>query len=229
MNVSTSARNQKLDIKQINDSLLNSIFTVISLEGNNNIYCREITPDQAQQIRYVNKDGERQITKNLTRLNQAAVEMGDDHNILSTIAVKKPDQDVIVEVAVFLNQINIFSVDDTLSKTLCVGKKLNAIEEIQRVGRWNRIYTYGGLRSYPKIWCALYVGETSLDLQLKRKNLPVIQIFDWDGNPLTELKLDRNITSFDIDFQNGYLYTFDSMTEEFYRYNIKDKLQPEWI
>ncbi|MGL4805784.1 MAG: hypothetical protein ACRC26_05500 [Bacteroidales bacterium] len=229
MNVSASVNNQKLDMKLIYDSLSNSMFTVIPLEDDNQIYCRQISHDHTQQNRYIKQKGENLIPDNMMRLNQAAIERDEDPNILSAIAAKKMGQDTIVEAAVYLNQLNIFSADGSLGKTLCVGKQLNSIEEIQQKWRWNRVNTYGGLKLYTNIWCALYIGETNKDSELGRKNLPVIQIFDWDGNALTEMKLDRNITYFDIDFKNGYLYTFDSMTDEFYRYNIKDKLQPEWV
>ncbi len=54
--------------------------------------------------------------------------------------------------------------------------------------------------------------------------MPKIQLFDWNGNPLAEILLDRQATSFDIDFVNGNLYILDGQTEEFYRYDIGNLL-----
>ena len=57
-----------------------------------------------------------------------------------------------------------------------------------------------------------------------RKKEPIIRLFDWEGNPLAEIKLNRFITSFDMDLRNGYLYTMDHQTDEFYQYDIQNIL-----
>lgn len=229
MNITESVNKKDLAISSIDDTLRSSMFVIVPLCNNESIYYREINDNLTQQNRYIKSSGGKSEPIHFQRLNQAAIEKGEDHNILSALSGRKSDQDIIIEAALFLNQINIFSVDGLLQKTLCVGSKLNSIEDIQNTFEWNRIYTYTGVRTYNKIWGALYEGETKINYERSRKNLPAIQLFDWNGEPLAELKLDRNITTFAIDFHNGYLYTFDSITDQFYFYDIKKHIKPEWI
>ena len=105
-----------------------------------------------------------------------------------------------------------------------MGNKLNNIGEIQDKREWDRIQTYEDLRIFTDFWGVLLIGEDRKTYQTGRKKLPSIILFDWQGEPLARLNLDHFITSFDIDFTNGHLYTLDVLSDEFYKYDINDIL-----
>jgi hypothetical protein len=74
----------------------------------------------------------------------------------------------------------------------------------------------------------IYVNEDTKTYLTERKKLPVILLFDWNGEPLAELRLNDFITAFDIDFINGHLYTLDLDTDVFCRYDIRDMPEKLW-
>ena len=131
---------------------------------------------------------------------------------------------MVVEISSTLNHINLYSFDGSKTRTICVGKKLDNIDELQVLPKWKMPYSYMNLRVYPHFFGALFLGVTKKTFQTKRVHMPKIQLFDWNGNPLAEILLDRQATSFDIDFVNGNLYILDGQTEEFYRYDIGNLL-----
>lgn len=102
---------------------------------------------------------------------------------------------------------------------------LDNIENIQDREKKDRIYTFTDLRLFSKFWGAVFVNEDKMTYQTERKKLPVIMLFDWQGEPLAELKLNHFITMFDIDFRNGNLYALDIYTDVLYKYNISDILK----
>ena len=190
----------------------------------NTLYCREIANEQTQQIRYLSRNGQRVIPKNFEQLNQAKVRHDENFNLLSTLSRKSPSGDFIIEVPISLHQVNLYATDGNFGKTLCFKKQLENLRDIENENKWERFYTYSDIRTYNTFWGVLQVDETNKDWQLGRKHLPVIQLFDYQGNPIAELKMDRFITSFDIDFNNGALYTLDYQEDEFYKYDIQDIL-----
>jgi hypothetical protein len=51
-----------------------------------------------------------------------------------------------------------------------------------------------------------------------------VRIFDWDGNPLAEVKIPEYLTSIALDEKNGHLIGFSHFEEKLLRYDIKDIL-----
>jgi hypothetical protein len=222
MNMDESIRNNQLNMfvyKTLPSSLFN--FCVIDSVT---FFCKKII-EPLHQSRYIWKNGEKIIPPDLERLNLAAIQQERDINILSTITLCDPIKNRIVEAPVNLNYINLYAPDGSFGKTICIGDKLNHIDKIQEIDVWDRIYTFGGLRLFDPCWGVLYINETMKDFQVEQKTLPAILLFDWKGNPLAEFKLSRFITSFDIDFLHGYLYTCDHRTDEFCKYDIRKILE----
>lgn len=118
----------------------------------------------------------------------------------------------------------IYSPEGTFGKTITLAKKIDNIETIQDTPRANRIYTYNTARLFPDFFGVIYFNEEAIAFETERKTLPSIQFFNWNVEPLMELKLDRFFTDFDIDFTNGCLYIFDQPMEELYKYDISDIL-----
>lgn len=210
MNVSRTISERELNIATIEKPLPATLFGFIVL-GDNTFFCKEITTTRDQQIRYLLKDGARSIPDNFRELNWAYIISGEDHNILGTLTGYNYSKGRIVEAPIMLNYINIYSVEGSFGKTVCTDEKLDNISEIQMLDIEERRGTYGSLRIYDNSFGVIRFGETQ-----------VIQFFDMNGKPLAELFPAHRLTSFDIDSENGHLYTHDRETDEFFRYDIKN-------
>ena len=55
-----------------------------------------------------------------------------------------------------------------------------------------------------------------------RTQMPHIYCFDYEGNPLADILLDEHVTSFDFDFEGGWLYVLDQITDRMWRYALPD-------
>ena len=119
---------------------------------------------------------------------------------------------------------NLYSIEDSFAVTICMDKELSNINEIIKQNKAERLYTFANVQVYDSFWGVVYIGEEEKTYQLSRKKKPAIYLFDWEGKPLAEIKLDRHITSFDIDFNHGELYTLDVHTDEFLKYDIRNLL-----
>ena len=231
MNVDESIKNNKIDIYMTNNSIPPFLFNFVVIDSVT-FLCKEINGKETQQIRYMLVNGKEVIPPHLEKLNLAKIREVADFNILSTITKYDFDKKRIIEMPVGLNYINMYSIDGSFSKTICIGKQLDNIGEIQNIQPWwNRIYTFADLRLFPKFWGVVYVNEDYRTNEIKyqtnetlKTQFPNILLFDWNGKPLAELKLNNFITSFDIDLVNGYLYTQDLNTDLFCKYDIRDIL-----
>jgi hypothetical protein len=225
MNIDKSISNNQLSMF-VCENLPPSLFAFCVIDSVT-FFCKEIA-NQQQQIRTIWNKGEKTTPPHLEKLNLASIRLTEesfDINILSAITMCDILKGRIVEANVHLNYINLYSLDGSFGKTICIGDKLDNIDKIQNIDMWDGIYTFGKLRLFPQFWGVLYENESMKDSRIDRKTLPVIFLFDWDGNPLAELKLNRFITGFDIDMLNGYLYASDHQTDEFCKYDIRDILE----
>lgn len=73
-------------------------------------------------------------------------------------------------------------------------------------------------------FAALYYGETAYRIHEGKAASQQIQFFDWNGNPVAAVVLDKPANSFDIDFSRKSLYTLNYETEEIYRYDFSEPL-----
>jgi hypothetical protein len=184
--------------------------------------CREIDGTQTRQTRFLLHNGQRTTVPLLEKLNQACIRNRADFNILSTAIKRNWHNNRVVEAPISLNCINIYSPDGSFGKTVCIGNKPDNIGRIQDS---NRKYTFAHLHLFSEFWGVVYINENFNTYLTERKKHPSILLFDWNGEPLAKLKLNGFITSFDIDFINGYLYTLDLYTDVFCKYDIRDILK----
>lgn len=224
-NVTESLTKNKFAIKNISHKLSNNCFIAQRLK-NGLYFIREITDGDTRQARMIRdiKTGKNSTPKILAKLNTASVAPGEDFNILSTIT-KVGKDDRIIEMPIGLNYINIYKTDGSFAKTVCVGDKLDNIDEIMNTDKWKRLYTFADLRIFNNCFGVVQIDEEEKSYQTKREKSPSILMFSLEGKPLAHIKLKRHITSFDIDAKNGYLYTLDNQTEEFLRYKIPQGLK----
>lgn len=224
MDVNASIDSHTLQISMLKDSLPPFLFSFIMIDSVR-YFCKEVNNDQTRQTRYIIEGNDRTTPSVMQQLNQAQVNKEEDINIISAITKMNAENTRIVEMPIGLNYMNIYSLDGSFGKTICMGDKPDNIKEIEDKRRWNRIYTYADLRVFKDAWGVVSINEDMRTYQTRRKKLPSILLFNWEGKPLAELKLTHFITSFDIDFVNGELYTFDVHTDEFFKYDISGILK----
>ena len=227
MNVSESLKANRLNIAPLNEYLSPGLLDFVFIDCTT-FLCRELNGTETQQIRYILKNNEKIIPSHIERLNFAKIrENGsfNDFNILAANTKYNTERKLFVEAPVFLNYINMYSINDAFRKTICIGGKMDNIEEIQDIPFFDRLYTFVGLRLFPEFWGVLHINESVKNYQTNKECCPKILLFDWSGNPLAQLELTNFATSFDIDFVNGYLYTLELETEAFFKYDIRDILQ----
>jgi hypothetical protein len=224
MNIDESIRTKKLHL--VKEAAINPASSAFVRIDSAKFFCKELSIDNGviQQLRYILDDNTKVVPDVLQKLNQAAIRVNEDLNILTTITKFSTKHNLIVEAPVYLNYINMYSLDGSFGKTICVGNRLDDIDKIQDKGEWDRIQTYEDLRIFPDFWGVVLIDEDRKTYQIGREKLPSVFLFNWRGEPLAELKLKHFITSFDIDFAHGHLYTLDLHSDEFYRYDIKDIL-----
>jgi hypothetical protein len=224
MNIDESIKTKKLHFSK--EASINPSLSAFVRIDSTKLFCKElnINNDIIQQLRYVLDNNTKVVPDILQKLNQAFIRANEDLNILTTITKFSTTHNLIIEAPVYLNYINMYALDGSFGKTICVGNRLDNIDKIQDKGEWERIQTYEDLRIFPDFWGVLLIDEDRKTYQTGRKKLLSIFLFDWQGEPLAKLKLNHFITSFDIDFTHGCLYTLDLHSDEFYKYDIKDIL-----
>lgn len=201
VNITKTLQDDSLNMSHIKNKIQPNLDKYIQM-GNNEYFIRDVMTKKS--IWY--KDGEKCESSVLDALND--FNLGGDFNVLAAMIRYNKAKDVFVELPVYTNYINIFSLSNNNSKTVCIGNSLQKISETNIMMGEN----YYDLRLFDDYFAILYVKNKS--------SKPSIQFFDYEGNPIKEMLLDSNATSFDIDTINNILYTFDCEEERFYLYKI---------
>lgn len=219
-NVDESLKNKQAALKAENTNFEKTIFSAKRLPDGKYLI-KELNDNQTMQTRSIVdlKSGNVTITSLMKKLNDVSVKEGEDFNIISTITQVGKDGRIF-EMPIGLNYINIYTPDGSFAKTICTGDKPDDIDNITKTNKWKRKYTFADIKVFGNFFGVVKIDEEEGTYQTKRTKKPSILLFTLDGEPLAEIKLKRQITSFDIDQQNNILYTFDSETEEFMKYDI---------
>lgn len=152
-------------------------------------------------------EGDSLVDLNQTKpMEKILVDESNDINLLARVTRYNNVADKFVEGLLFLNQINIFSGDGKWGKTICVGNELDGVDEIESQFRFDRINAYTTVTAWDCGFGAAYSGVTEKTRQLGTGHSSVLQIFDWDGNPLCLVKVPHSTMAFDIDFVNKLLF-----------------------
>lgn len=224
LNVTESLEAGEAILSTICDSLPKSLFNFVVIDESTYL-CKEARNNYTQQIRYIYKQNQEvNDYPLLDKLNDVSVANSEDINILSTITKHNPANDLIIEMPIGLNFINMYRLDGSFARTVCVGNSLFDIEQIQSKDIWDRLYTFSDLRLFDDFWGVMQINETEKDFQMERKSFPSILLFDWSGNLLAKLNLNQLASSFDLDLGASEMYTYDPATEAFFRYDISKVL-----
>lgn len=151
----------------------------------------------------------------MKKLNAVCIPERDSEliNILSSVYAVNSDNGMIIEASTMLNTIQLYSIDGTFAKTLCIGSTLDDVNSVWKYSLESMPVSFRSPRAYEKCFAALFADTTELEDQLLKTKKPEILVFDWEGNPLFNLKLPTRITSFDIDWTDHKVYTVDYDTE----------------
>ena len=175
--------------------------------------------------RFILVEDEYHETRAMSILNEIRLPKSDPGriNILSSIFAINSEKGMIVEASVKLNSIQLYSIDGTTAKTLCIGSSLEDINSVWNRSQQRMPISFLSPRAYDKFFAVLYIDATEFEYDLFRTH-PEILVFDWGGNPLFKIKLPIHATSFDIDWNENKLYTVDHENDNIYVFDFEAPL-----
>ena len=221
MNFSESLKTGQAEIETIGTMLPYPAFNLVYIKDS--VYYYETLIDKTTRYeRNILKDRESSVPNWLEELNSAHVNPGVDFNLLSAGFSYNRERNLIVETPICLNNINLYTLDGEFRKTVNIGRRLSDIDNLQKKERAYHPYTFATALLYDTFFSVLYLGETNLSYQMGRTQMPHIYCFDYEGNPLADILLDEHVTSFDFDFEGGWLYVLDQITDRMWRYALPE-------
>lgn len=194
--------------------------------NDSSIYYKTISDDNTRIIRHFSKGKADGTIPAFDELSSAAIKTKGDgflFNIISTSARYNVSKKRMVEASVCLNTIHFYDIEGDFMRTVCVGDKLASISNMEQKGAQGVKSTFMSIRIYPDFVAVLYKDPKH---NLVQDDGPrSILLFEWDGNPIAEIPLSPQVSSFDFDIRNGMLYTLDE-EERIVRYDVSqyDKL-----
>lgn len=210
INVSKTIKTKSAQIEMQKDSVPRQMFPLIKI-GKAKYFCRDISSDGTIQNRFILTNGVRSTNTSLDYLNKTTLKRTEDINVLS--AYIKSLGNKIVEAPIYMNFINLYTLDGSFAESLCIGSNLVGAGDVVTQKEETRMKTFLDLRLYDSFFATL----------MKESDTKVnVLLFDWQGNPITRLGINHFADSFDFDLKNKCLYTYNSDTEDFYRYDLPD-------
>lgn len=136
--------------------------------------------------------------------------VNDNINLLSKVTRYNKSADKFVEGMVYLNQLNIYSKDGKYGKTICVGDRLDNLDDIEATFRANLKNTYNSVSAWNFGFGAAFSGHSDREIGSKRGNESEIQFFSWNGTPIYRIKFPFEVLAFDLDPVKRMLYVIDA-------------------
>ena len=210
INISKSLKQGSLVGNEAVNCVGNNVYCFTGSEDDGIIVSR-IENSQKKINRYLYKNNEVFENEILNSLNEIHIAASNiDYNILGRHTIYHKQDKKIVEAFCVLNLINIYSLDGKFQKSICVGHKLDNLKNIESMPYGNRpSSSYSFLKGYGNHFAAMYRFRTSKELLEGKRTPSEIRIFDWNGDPLCRIKLDKEISSFHIDQERGEVVGMD--------------------
>lgn len=165
---------------------------------------------QIRQMRKLYGDSAQISNVAIERMNTPCIpNTEEDINVLSSMIVVNPNGDLFAEIPLGMNYLNIYSVDGTYRKTVCMGQEMDRLSDILALPREDRKYNFANAKAYDFGFAVLKHEITNLQYQSNADYLPSVLMFDWRGNPFGEIKSDFKFTRFEIDIDNKQIYVID--------------------
>ena len=198
-------------------------FGVVDL-GEDGIFYKELSPERDAQTRFIVRDGQRIVTKNMEVLNRAriknTIDDGSRFNVLSGNVLYNPQLKCFAETPGQINAIHFFALDDSYAKTICIGKKLYDYNEIADRDEYYRPRTSICTRQFDDYIAVLYLDINAIEFSTDDWR-PALILFKWDLSRTCRVVLPNKVSSFDIDQQTMTLFAYDSYSETFYTYSLE--------
>lgn len=225
--ITETIRRQAMRLTLVADSLPCRVFNFLPIDTDFYFF-RSIGQKSPKPYRFFWRSGERYENRDLKILNSSGIHdiqgLGNHAPLLSSSFQISLNKEKLIECPRYFGLINILPVDTTLhGKTLRLQRQLKTFKELEAISKRDRIRYTSVLRAYPSYFAVLWIEESDGSYHSSEGKNYEILFFDWNGNPLVELKLDRRFISFDIDFSNSELYILDTK-DEFYKYDISNIL-----
>ena len=134
---------------------------------------------------------------------------------LSSANAVDRDKEKLVMAMCMIPQVNILNLDTGEKKTAAVAEDYRDWRKILDKDARQRIY-YTGITQSSEYVMALYCDARFEDW-VKEQYMPHIHIFDWDGNFLYDITLDKKLKAIAYDESGDCMYGID-INDEIYRY-----------
>lgn len=198
-------------------------FVSINL-GEDGVFYKEMTESKDAQIRYVERNGTKNIPAPMARLNTAVLANKEDDgfrfNVLSSTVRYHPGLRRFMEASAQLNTIHLYDLDGPFSRTVCIGKKINRYNDIAELPLADRPLTCMDAKGYGDYSAVLYLDVPMSEIAHPSKT-PTVLLVSWDGSSVRKIRLPENVTSIDVDLASGKLYTLNSLTETLRVYTLQ--------
>lgn len=132
----------------------------------------------------------------------------------------KPDNTRLVITMMSFDQINFMFLDGKEMFSVSTSKEPIKIESLIENDN-ERMQYYTSVYFNDNLIMAVYAKESRIDAG---KTGTEIHVFNWEGDLLNIIKTVQYIPSITVDEKKGYLYGLDLITEEIYRYDIRQIL-----
>ena len=200
----------------------NTTFSAIDL-GEEGVFYKALSTERDAQTRYIVKGEQRIITKGMEKLNSARiknkVDDGTRYNVLSGGVYYDPESKQFFETPGEINAFHVYSLDDTIAKTFCLGDKLYDYNEIADRDAADRPMTSICTRLYDYYLAILYLDIPARNYYLEDWS-PALILYYWDTGGIVKAYLPDKVNCFDMDEETLSIYAFDSESESFYVYDV---------
>lgn len=152
---------------------------------------------------------------------QDAVRVRDSNNLnlLGGLIRYNDTAGKFVETKAFLNWINIFSHNSDDLKTVCVGKKMFDLAELDEREINYDENTFYGAAAWDKGFGVICAGGLISESGPFQSEASDLLVFDWDGNPMYRTKFPFLTKAFDIDWANRRLIVHDKDSDRVLAYD----------
>lgn len=138
---------------------------------------------------------------------------------LSSANAVDRDKEKLVMAMCMIPQVNILNLDTGEKKTVAVTEDYRDWRKILDRDAGQRIY-YTGITQSSEYVMALYCDARFEDW-VKDQYMPHIHIFDWDGNFIYDITLDKKLKAISYDESENRMYGID-INDKIYRYVFQD-------
>jgi hypothetical protein len=129
--------------------------------------------------------------------------------IYFNMSVVKPDQSKFASVGYFIKSLTIYNNDGSLCKELVMRASDELVGE-ESLSTRAPLY-YDVIKATNKYIYAI-CEDTQHDKVLN--NLPNLEVWDWNGNPVILFKLDRSVIAFEVTDDDKKIYFIDRKTQD---------------